>query len=98
MRNLSILLIAGMFFLVACGDKEDLTNAEVEINCTGIYLSFNHLYYKVCNTDILLNKVDGDKISVNIKHLDECEQQDPNETICTQAFQFEGFIKILYQF
>lgn len=98
MKKLSILFIASLFTLVSCGEKEDLTNAEVEINCTGTYLSIDNLYYKVCNIDLLQDKVDGDKINVNIKHLDECDENDSNETICLMAFPNDGFVKILYQY
>lgn len=62
--------LALIFIIAGCGKYG--TAYKVVRNCTGVYLEKRGQHYKVCNSAILVNYNEGDKVKVTFDELDEC--------------------------
>ena len=63
-------------------------------DCTGTYLRIGeHKDYLVCNSDILNDKKDGEKVSLVYDDTDKCPERD-GEIMCMMYHENKGMIRV----
>jgi len=97
MKKVSHLLSLGIFstLLFSCATVHDrLQTGTIVRDCTGTYLRVaENEDYLVCNSDILVSKKDGEKVSVVYDYTKECKERD-GKIMCMMFHENKGMIQV----
>lgn len=95
------ILVAFMLLTIgACNKNQDLVVPDLDAsmtvvkNCTGVYLSYNGKNYLVCNSSLLKNYKEGEKVTAELKIIENCKNPE-NVTGCAMAFPYELQVQLL---
>lgn len=84
----SLLFLA---FLVSNCEKNNLQEAIIVRDCTGVYLQMNGQDFFVCNREKLDKFEAGDDVKVSVQSLKSC---DNNFAVCLMLHQSAGIVKV----
>ncbi len=92
MKKIIFILFSIVILTALSCKKEKNVNAIVVKDCTGIYLNIGGSDYAVCNAELILQKSDGDAVTVTYKPSKlDCTGQ---YVSCTTKHEHSGWIVI----
>lgn len=97
MSKVSHLLSLGIFsaLLFSCATVHDRLNTGTIVrDCTGTYLRVAESEdYLVCNSEILKDKKEGEKVSLVFDYTKECPERD-GKIMCMMYHENKGMIRV----
>lgn len=82
-----------MLTVLAC-KKEMFKTAQVIVDCTGTYLSWDGKDYKVCNLEKVAGFDNGSKVEVSFKKLTECNDSGNFFVTCYMNHEYDSWIEV----
>lgn len=90
---LPLMIFATLLFSCASVNDSKQTGTIVR-DCTGTYLRVgDNQDYLVCNSDILTDKKDGEKVSLVFVYTKECAERD-GKIMCMMYHENKGMIRV----
>lgn len=89
-----LLLIFPLSFLSCKSVHDRLQTGTIVRDCTGTYLRIGeNKDYLVCNSDILTEKKDGEKVSLVFVYTKECAERN-GKIMCMMYHENKGMIRV----
>lgn len=89
-----LLIVVALTINLAC-KKSIHKEATVVKDCSGTYLKIGGKDHQVCNAESLSSFESGDKVTINYKCLESCDNLLPIPAICYLNHPNEGWIEVL---
>ena len=67
---------------------------EVDIDCTGTYLTKGNKDFKVCNLDIVAGLQDGDEVNVKFTRLIDCNDASQPDVVCELYHPYNSWVQV----
>ena len=93
MMRLRFLTFIFVLTLFSGCEKRDCYVGEVVRNCTGVYLRFDAVEYKVCNEFKLLPFADGERVRVRYALVKGCGGT--GQIVCMMFYEHDGLADVL---
>ena len=95
MKTTTFVPVTLLLILVLSCKKSNHQEATVVKDCSGTYLKIGGKEHQVCNAEYLSPFEDGDKVAVDYKSLEGCDNLRPIPAICNLYHPHEGWIEVL---
>jgi hypothetical protein len=92
MRYQILAFVFSLFVLSGC-KKDNWRTCEVVRNCTGVYLRFDAVEYRVCNEFKLLPFADGERVRVRYALVKGCGGT--GQIVCMMFYEHDGLADVL---
>jgi len=92
--NIFLLSIFSFLFFSCASVHDSVQTGTIVRDCTGTYLRIGeNKDYLVCNSDILTEKKDGEKVSLVFVYTKECAERD-GKIMCMMYHENKGMIRV----
>lgn len=90
---LYVFIAISLFALPACNKIKNQTTTVVR-DCTGTYIRYEGIDYRVCNLEKVAPFADGATVKTSFKKLKECNGSGDTAVVCAMLHENGGWINV----